>query len=252
MTNQVSTPVSTTPTATPDWVQIQADYRAGIKSLRTMADVHGVSHTAISKRAVREGWPRDLTAKTRARADALVYKAAVSRGVSASAAPSELETVNANATLQYHVRMTHRRDIERTRRVWERQMHELDLVAEPSEKFESLGLAVADALTSKERGELVATLKRVTTLSARISSLGKATETLEKLIRLERQAYGIAADVEEVAKGTQGHVRELSDTERAIRLARLFRLEPSVLSAVLPEATATTSESCLTTWRLPG
>jgi hypothetical protein len=247
MTYPVSTPVSSTPPPAPDWTLIEVDYRAGIKALRTIADEHGISHTAITKRAKREGWLRDLTAKTRARADALVYKAAVSNQVSTPTGPSELATVEANATLQYQVRIAQRRDIARARRLWERQINELDLIAAAPETFEWLGVAVGDKLTGKERGELVTTLKRVTALSARISSLSRATDTLEKLIRMERQAFGISSDGDEEPNETaqpggpgSGQVRGLSDAERAIRLARLFRLHPAVGTAVLPGIASTT------------
>ena len=37
----------------PDWEKIEADYRAGIKTLRQIAGEHGVTHGAINKRAQR-------------------------------------------------------------------------------------------------------------------------------------------------------------------------------------------------------
>lgn len=42
----------------PDWERIELDYRAGIKSLREIADGSGVSHVAVSKRASKHGWQR--------------------------------------------------------------------------------------------------------------------------------------------------------------------------------------------------
>jgi hypothetical protein len=235
MTNQVSTPVSTTTPAAADWTLIQADYRGGIKALRTIAEEHGISHTAINKRAKREGWLRDLTAKTRARADALVYKAAVSTPVSTPEGPSELATIEANATLQYQVRIAHRKDIALCRRMWEQLITELQGIALSPSRIEQLGASLGDQLTGKERGELVTTLKRVTSLSARISSFRIAVDTLERLIRLERQAFGIST--EEVPESdtppnpaalTLASGRALSDAERAIRLARLFNMAPAM------------------------
>lgn len=49
--------------AAPDWERIEADYRAGIKTLRQIADDHGITHGAINKRAKRDGWSRDLSAR---------------------------------------------------------------------------------------------------------------------------------------------------------------------------------------------
>lgn len=57
-----------------DWEKIELDYRAGIKTLRQIADEHGISHVAINKRAKRDGWVRDLSAKIDKKADELVRK----------------------------------------------------------------------------------------------------------------------------------------------------------------------------------
>ena len=49
--------------AQPDWERIELDYRAGIKTLRQIADEHGITHGAINKRARRDGWERDLSVR---------------------------------------------------------------------------------------------------------------------------------------------------------------------------------------------
>lgn len=41
-----------------DWERIEADFRAGLLSTREIASAAGVSHTAINKRAKRDGWTR--------------------------------------------------------------------------------------------------------------------------------------------------------------------------------------------------
>lgn len=69
---------------TPDWERIEADYRAGLLSVREIAASQGITHGAINKRAKRDGWERDLAAKIRAKADALVSKREVSTLVSLS------------------------------------------------------------------------------------------------------------------------------------------------------------------------
>jgi hypothetical protein len=42
-----------------DWERIEADYRAGLLSVREIAASQGVSHVAIAKRAKRDGWKRE-------------------------------------------------------------------------------------------------------------------------------------------------------------------------------------------------
>ena len=81
----------------PDWERIELDYRAGVKTLRQIADEQGITHGAINKRAKRDGWERDLAAKIQANAEALVSKAAVSTPVSTETKVSERQVVEANA-----------------------------------------------------------------------------------------------------------------------------------------------------------
>ena len=42
--------------AAPDWERIEADYRAGLLSVREIATAQGISHTAVQKRAKADGW----------------------------------------------------------------------------------------------------------------------------------------------------------------------------------------------------
>ena len=52
----------------PDWEAIESAYRAGVLSVRELAGKYGISHQAISKRAKKDGWERDLKAKVQAKA----------------------------------------------------------------------------------------------------------------------------------------------------------------------------------------
>ena len=55
-----TTSVTETTLGGPDWAAIEAEYRAGQKSVRAIAADHGVSHQAISKRARLLGWQREV------------------------------------------------------------------------------------------------------------------------------------------------------------------------------------------------
>ena len=65
-------------TKQPDWEAIERAYRAGLLSIREIASAQCITHGAINKRAKRDGWERDLKAKIKAKADALVSKRTVS------------------------------------------------------------------------------------------------------------------------------------------------------------------------------
>ncbi|CTQ04319.1 TPA: hypothetical protein NO485_000183 [Klebsiella pneumoniae] len=70
----------------PDWEAIETAYRAEVMSLRKIASQHSISHVSINKRANKEGREKDLSAKVKAKADALVNKREVSRQVNSKTA----------------------------------------------------------------------------------------------------------------------------------------------------------------------
>ena len=64
-------------TKQPDWEAIHGLYRAGLLSVRAIAERHGISDTAIRSRAKKNGWQRDLTDRVRQAAKAKVVRAEV-------------------------------------------------------------------------------------------------------------------------------------------------------------------------------
>ena len=64
-------------TKQPDWEAIHSLYRAGLLSVRSIAEQHGISDTAIRKQAKKLGWNRDLTDQVRAAAKAKVVRTEV-------------------------------------------------------------------------------------------------------------------------------------------------------------------------------
>lgn len=175
--------------ATPDWERIEADYRAGLLSVREIASANGVSHVAISKRAKRDGWERDLGAKIKAKADALVTKAEVTKEVTSEQLVTERRIVEANAQVIAEVRVTHRRDIARARSLAMKLLDELEVQTDNIGLLEQLETAL-----SGEDGPdgLLRVLQRVISTSGRIDSAKKLAEAMKVLISMEREAYGIA------------------------------------------------------------
>lgn len=103
----------------PDREAIETAYRAGVMSLREIASQHSISHVFINKRAKKEGWEKDLSAKVKAKADTLVNKREVNRQVNSKTASQNLLTerqlIEATAEAIANVRMEHRGDIRRAR-----------------------------------------------------------------------------------------------------------------------------------------
>ena len=199
-----------------DWERIETDFRVGAKSVREIAAEHGISHTAINKRAKAEDWIRDLQGKVKAKADALVAKALVAKEVSAHAAATEKETVEVEAQVQARIRLAHRGDITRMRSLVIRLLAECEAEAADPGVFESLGEMLRNP---DERGQdkLNEAYHKAISLPQRIKGVKELAEALRVLIALEREAYGIG--VEEKPKTP---LEDLSDEEIEARLrARL-------------------------------
>lgn len=178
---------------TADWERIEADYRAGVLSLREIAGQHGLSHGAINKRAKRDGWTRDLSAKIKAKADLLVSKAAVSAPVSSLTPDTERVVVEANATAIANVRLAHRTDINRARELCNRFLAELSEVSEARVDAEELQelLLQAEDMPSGVRTKAREALNRILCLPGRTLSLKSLADSLKTLIGLEREAWDL-------------------------------------------------------------
>lgn len=176
--------------AAPDWERIEADYRAGVLSVREIAASQGITHGAINKRAKRDGWERNLAKRIQAKADALVSKREVSTQVSTETKVSERVIVEANAEVIAGIRMTHRQDIARSRKVAMSLLEELEVVTENRALFEELGevLRCEDDKGNDRRNDIYS---KVISSAGRVSSMKQLADTLKTLVGLEREAYGI-------------------------------------------------------------
>lgn len=176
----------------PDWEKIELDYRAGIKTLREIAADHGISHGAINKRAKRDGWSRDLSAKIAAKADELVSKQVVSSEVSTETRVSERDIIDANAQAIVSVRLSHRKDIQRSRRITMGLLEELEQQtgAENVALLEQLGELLRRE-DDKGQDKLNDLYQKIISLPARAKTMKDLGESLRVLVALERQAFGL-------------------------------------------------------------
>lgn len=80
-----------------DWEAIERDYRAGVLSVRQIGRNHGVSHTAVQKRADKEAWNRDLSTRVRAEVQRRLATDAVASEPVATAVATPVATPYAHA-----------------------------------------------------------------------------------------------------------------------------------------------------------
>ncbi|EMX2302359.1 TPA: hypothetical protein ACPY5B_004481 [Yersinia enterocolitica] len=177
----------------PDWEAIESAYRAGLMSIREIASQHGITHGAINKRAKRDGWERDLKAKIKAKADALVSKREVSTQVSTGKALSERILIEANAEVIANVRMEHRGDIRRAREITNALFDELGAECADIEALRKLGELMLQP-DENGRDRLNEVYQSIIALPERVKAVKALSDAMKNLIGLERQAYDIGED----------------------------------------------------------
>ncbi|QPT33492.1 hypothetical protein I6G31_15650 [Proteus penneri] len=174
----------------PDWEAIESAYRAGVMSIREIASQYEITHQAISKRAKKEGWERDLKAKVKARAENLVAKREVASLVATEKAISERQLIEANAEVIANVRMEHRGDIRRARELTNNLFDELSAECADVPALRRLGELMFSP-DDNGRDKLNEIYHSIISLPERVKSAKALSETLKNLVGLERQAYGL-------------------------------------------------------------
>lgn len=167
-----------------DWEAIEREYRAGQLSVVEIGRQHGVSHTAINKRAKKEGWKRDLSAKVRAEVSARL----VSPEVSAANAEEAIETAAARGV---ELVRQHRASLAHANRIVSKLLHELERGTDNIEDIE----AEIETETAEDRGgKRRAMMLKAVSLPTRANTATALTQALKNLIPLERQAFKLDED----------------------------------------------------------
>lgn len=176
-----------------DWERIELDYRAGILTLREMATAGGVTEGAIRKRAKRDDWTRDLSAKIKAKAEDLVRKEEVRKEVRSESTFSEKVLVEAGAQRIAEVRMGHRSDISRARNLTNKLLDELESVTDEQGTIKELIKAFKeeDHEDGDAMADMLALANKIGALPSRTKTMKELAETMKTLITLERDAYDI-------------------------------------------------------------
>jgi len=178
-------------TKQPDWERIEQLFRAGVLSLREIAAAcPGSNHVAIARRAKKHGWVQDLSAKIKAKANDLVTRQGVTADVTAERAVTDRAVIEVNAQAIANIRMAHRGDISRGRRLTNKLLDELEGLTDNRHLFEELGelMRSEDDNGQDKRNDLY---QKIIDLPGRSKTMKEMAETLKTLISLERQAYDL-------------------------------------------------------------
>jgi hypothetical protein len=160
-------------TKQPDWEAIERAYRAGSLSVRAIADQHSLTDGAIRKRAKKEGWVRDLTAKVKQATNEKLVRAEVRTDGTQDALRTDDEIVDEASDATAAVVLSHRTGLAKWRKI-------------------------ADKLCTALEGMDVV----VDNLGDFARSLNAGVDAQLKVIKGERQAYNL--DTEEGDKTVSG------------------------------------------------
>ena len=182
-----------------DWESIEREYRAGALSVREIAKRNGVTHGGIRKRAGKEGWTRDLSAKVRAAVSTALVSATVSTETSGDKARTERKIVEDAASAVVALVREHRKDLSRGRGLVDKLLAQLDTAADARDVIEALideetAFAPDDSQATKQRKEAQRrAMLAAVSLPAHAGVLKDLATVLKSLIPLERQAFNMDA-----------------------------------------------------------
>lgn len=177
-----------------DWELLEADWRAGIKSIQQIVDDYNACHAVtitsagLRKRMGKLGIPRDLSVKIQARADAIL----TGQGFGDGSGKVPVETIiQSNAEQMASVRLEHRADIRRGRSLVSKLMTELEETTDNRELFSKLGELMENAADAGNSDKLNEIYRKVISMPSRTSAVKQLADALKTVITMEREAFGM-------------------------------------------------------------
>ena len=160
-----------------DWELIEREFRTGRFSMTQLEKRHGVHRPTISRRAKKGNWEKDLTERVRERTQQKITKASLSPEAQAAFDNDDDQIVEYAANENAAVVKGHRKNLERWRGIAERYAELLE-----SQLAEG---KIAVELPSGGTAEIDVPLEYVG------KCMGHGTQALDRVIKLERQNYGL-------------------------------------------------------------
>lgn len=152
-------------TKQPDWEAIERAYRAGSLSVRAIADSNEITEGAVRKRAKKEGWTRDLTAKVKQATKEKLVRAEVRTDGTQDALRTDDDIVEEASDAAAAIVLSHRTGLAKWR-------------------------AIADKLCDR-LGEMEVAAENLGDFSRALNS---GVDAQLKVIKGERQAYNLDTD----------------------------------------------------------
>jgi hypothetical protein len=173
---------------TPDWEAIEAAYRAGLLSIRAIAEQYGTKESTIRSKAQKKGWQRNLSKQVRSTAKTKLSRTTSRNSFAQETARSDEEIVEEAADEITQVVLGHRQQIN---------------------DWKGIAAKLAVTLSQVDVDE--------SNHNEFARSLNSGVDALGKVIKLERQAYSMDDD----DKADETAERSLTDDELEARIAKL-------------------------------
>lgn len=171
----------------PDWEAIERAFRAGALSIRTIADRHGVSDTAIRKKAKALGWERDLSEQVRKEVRNKLVRGEVREGQCANP-ERDAEIIEEAAEEGATVVRGHRRDIRKATNLANLLMDDLLTTIQKREEIED---EIERETAGDESGFRRASMLSAVALPSNAKTLFQLSSAMKNLQLLERTAFGL-------------------------------------------------------------
>ncbi|WFS20630.1 hypothetical protein P9K38_09940 [Pseudomonas sp. 905_Psudmo1] len=176
-----------------DWEAIERDYRVGQLSLRALAEKHGCTAAAISKKAKEREWVRDASQEVRERTRAALLAQSNGDGAEVDGvngrvnAPTPAD-IDAAVQTNLQVISRHRRDIAKGHSLVAMMFQQLEQAATQREEIED---AVFEETKGDENSRRRTQMLKAVSLPSHAGVLRDLSTALKNLIPLERQAYNL-------------------------------------------------------------
>lgn len=193
-----------------DWEAVEREYRIGLKTLRQIGEEFGCSHVAVKKRAEREGWDRDLSAKIREATESKVTKALVTKQVTKETAISERQLVEANAAVCAQVVLDQRSDLSESAELERKLMAELLAMTDKADQFRELGemMRSPDEFGQDKVNDqyfaAISNPQRIKSAKLLMDMRKARIETERKVLRLDEQKPADVSPLAELVKAVSG------------------------------------------------
>lgn len=158
-----------------DWEAIERDYRTGRFSLQQLASRHGPNKATISRRANEEGWEKDLTDAVRQRT-----REKLSRPEAEAPDTPEAEIIELAADENATIVRGHREMLARYRMIADKFALRLTEQVDTGKR--------TIELSSGKVAEVDVDLEYIG------KCLGYGTQAVDRVVKLERQSYGMDDD----------------------------------------------------------